>query len=82
MIQVVCAVRDRVSGEFAQPIFELNEDTAKRSFAIAVKSGNSLLSSAPEDFELHLIGSYDTSSGIILGCQDEILCRGTDYAEV
>lgn len=64
MIYGVFAVRDSRIG-YLTPTVEPNETAAQRNFAHAVLRGDSLLSSFSQDFDLYLIGRYDTDCGEI-----------------
>lgn len=60
----VYAMRDNLSG-FMAPTVEVNDAVAMRNFEHAVLSGDSLLSSHPEDYSLCCIGTYDTETGYL-----------------
>ena len=54
------AIRDVVTELFAPPFLAENDNTAIRTFETSRQK-----QPFPQDYELYLIGSYDTSSGII-----------------
>lgn len=57
------AVYDRKAESYAQPFFAPNHAVAIRNFEGAVRSGNSQLSTHPEDFSLWHLGEYDDEQG-------------------
>lgn len=63
----IFAIRDQKSDQFGNPMFLVSQGQAVRSVADEIntsdKKGN-VLASHPADFELFVLGSYDTDTGI------------------
>ena len=57
------AIYDKKALSFATPFFAVNDDVAMRSFEDLVRDRRSLVSQHPEDFALHLVGSFEPESG-------------------
>lgn len=57
------AIYDKKALSFATPFFAVNDDVAMRSFEDLVRDRRSLVSQHPEDFALHLVGSFDPEIG-------------------
>lgn len=59
----VYSVRDVQVG-FNQPMTDINDQCAKRNFAMAINNPhNDIMSYSPKDFDLFRIGEFDTESG-------------------
>lgn len=71
------AVRDVHVG-FNAPLTDINDNTAKRSFAYSVNNGSdSLMNFAPKDYDLYKIAEFDTESGHIESLEVPVLvCSG------
>ena len=81
----LCAVRYNKAVLFWQPQAQTNEETAKRDFAMMVRSSDlrSQVGFAPEDFDLYLLGEFDTVSGEIVSLKvPEFICNGASFKEV
>lgn len=84
MKYLVCSIRDIVHHEFNGLNLELSEASAIRNFQSALASSSmkseGLLFSHPGDFELWIVGEFDSESGS-LGVFDSnvFLMRGDDY---
>jgi len=63
MIYYVCAVRDRATDVYGQPMFVAHVAAALRIFGDEINGSQSMLSRHPEDFDLYLLGEYDDASG-------------------
>lgn len=70
-------IRDIKATDFGIPVIDINDETAKRSFAIRLHNDNSL-SFRPSDYELYSIGEYDTETGHIESCFPEFICTGDE----
>lgn len=57
------AIYDKKALSFATPFFAVNDDVAMRSFEDLVRDRRSIVSQHPEDFALHLVGSFELESG-------------------
>lgn len=76
----IYGVRDKVAASFGAPFTAVNDDVAKRQFAFAFNDKNSILATCPGDYELHLLAYMDNETGVIEGCPDVIIDRGSNYA--
>lgn len=67
MKYLVCSIRDLATHEYKGLTLEPNEYSALRSFESSVLTSynrnEGLLFSHPEDFELQVLGEFDSSSG-------------------
>lgn len=67
MKYLVCSVRDLATHEYKGLTLEPNEYSALRSFQSSVHTScnrnEGLLFSHPEDFELHVLAEFDSSTG-------------------
>jgi hypothetical protein len=78
MIVSLFSVKDKVSDTFGKILEQNNNAEAMRSFSDIVKNPESVISKHPQDYDLYLVGTFDTSSGItdqIITC----LANGADY---
>lgn len=72
----VFAIRDAKSG-FGTLLIETNEATAKRNFAYSLQNG--VQRYAARDFDLYMIGEYNTESGeFTQGGLPEFVISGED----
>lgn len=60
----VFAIYDSKSKAFSQPFYAINEEVAIRNFASAIADPKTELNKHPEDFSLHLLGTFDDGLGI------------------
>lgn len=60
----VYSVRDVHVG-FNQPMTDLNDNVAKRNFALAINNNDSMRF-APKDYDLYKIGDFDTDTGLLI----------------
>lgn len=58
------AIRDCYTG-FMTPQVDSNNETAKRNFAMAVNNNPGVLGFRPGDYDLYMIGTYDTENGFL-----------------
>lgn len=65
MIKTICALFDSKAKYFHDPITAHAKGEAVRSFTDAANNLETDIGKHPEDFSLHVIGHYDTSSGSI-----------------
>jgi hypothetical protein len=66
MIKQLLSLFDSKTGHFADPITVLSKGEALRSFADAANNPESDINKHPEDFSIHVIGQFDTTSGSIM----------------
>lgn len=81
MIVNVYSIRDYKSG-FNAPTFENNDAVAMRNFANACMQKGSVLSNFSDDFELWLIGKFDTENGQLTVDNIELfkpICKASDF---
>lgn len=83
MKRVICAVFDSAVQAFGQPIFCRSIGEGLRSFADEInrKGADHMLSAHPEDYVLHLLGTFDDESGDFDGSDGRVLARGQDVLE-
>lgn len=81
MMHVVCAVLDRKAKSYGPPLMFQNVDIARRMAQglMANRSGGSDLDKYPEDFDLYLIGEFDTDTGVIGGGTPQYLFTFSDF---
>lgn len=60
----IYSMRDKHTG-FVSPTFDLNDQSAARNFSMALTTSGGVLGFAPSDFDLYLLGTFDTDSGVI-----------------
>lgn len=63
MIYKVFSVYDSKARSYSRPFYAINEEIAVRMFASAIDDPESQLGKHPADFSLHLLGSFDDSTG-------------------
>lgn len=86
---IIISVKDKLTGEFMQPVHVHNTDEAKRLFKYQLES-TPIWKQNPEQFELYDLGLFDTNSGNIIGNDEkfssemapiihpELIYKGTD----
>lgn len=67
MIYLICSVFDRKAGVYARPFVTPNKAMARRSFEAARQDSSTELSKFPEDFSLHVLGSFNDETGEVSG---------------
>lgn len=78
MIVNVYSMRDAKVG-YLSPTFELNDAIAIRNFKFALSDSKTVIGANVGDFDLYRIGSFDTDTGRILGCEPpEFVYHGTE----
>lgn len=80
MINQVFAIRDKHAG-FGTPFVDTNEYTAKRGFAMAINNNNSssIMAFAPSDYDLYLVGTWNTENAKFTPCDNNLpvlICNG------
>lgn len=73
---IVCAVRDRATDGFGQPIFVPHVGVAIRSFSDEINRSESALNAHPEDYDLYSIGHYNDASALIEASATSLLISG------
>lgn len=72
----IFSIYDTKSQTYGRPFFERNQQTALRSVRMVVNNPTSenQYNKYPQDFELHVIGTYDDETGVLEGHKPEKLC--------
>lgn len=70
------SIKDTVAGVCMSPYTSVNNETAKRNFAKVCASVD-----YSDDFQLFKVGTYDTDTGKVEGCEPEFICNGGDIVE-
>lgn len=77
---VITDIRDSVADRYLGIQLANNVAEAIRSFEITVEtlseSKDSILGARPCDFDLYVLGQYDTNTGIIDAVEPECICTG------
>lgn len=76
----IFSIRDRQLDTFMSPFFAPARGAAVRSFVDEVKRDGSPMSQHPEDYSLHLIGSFDDVTSSIQSHAPEQIALASDYA--
>lgn len=80
-MQKIYAIHDITAEVFTSPFYAINDATASRIFANAVRAPGSSIYDNPEDFRLYCIGVYNEQTGDILPHEKhEFISRASDYA--
>lgn len=83
MIYLVSSIYDRRSKSFSFPTCSVNKEVLLRNTKILVTDGQTLISKYPEDFDLYVLGTFDSDTGVIdykveclgsLGGESNVLC--------
>lgn len=70
---IVTSINDKMTG-FMLPSFHQNKEQAIRSFEYDIKSPEmSLIKANPTDFNLQVVGTYDTETGVLEPSKIEII---------
>lgn len=79
MKKFIFAIRDNKTS-FMDPFVDVSEESAKRGFFFALSNRpDSIMSYSPADFDLFLVGSFDTESGLISPYKvAEFIANGVD----
>lgn len=77
MIYPVFCIRDIKVG-FGQPVIHMSDMVAKRDFGFKINSPGSIMEYSPSDFELYLVGKFDTDSGKLEPMIPAYICNGKD----
>lgn len=83
MIKVLTAVKDEVSNLFMEVQEAPTTATAIRNFSLICQNENyKVIQKNPKDFNLYLIGNYDTENGKIIGRdKPEVIAEATEFIE-
>lgn len=73
MNSVLCLIFDKVASQYTAPLCFTNEDCAKRYFIGKFKSDPDI-----SDYELYLIGSYNSDNGVVVVGEKVLLMKGCD----
>ena len=72
------AVRDAKTEVFGQPIFQMSQSQAERSFETALLNPNDPMHQYPEDYALFEVGVYDDNNGGLQGLQPRQIITGLE----
>lgn len=64
MIFKVCSVRDRATDTYGNPFFVVALGQAVRGFSDEVNNPESALNKHPDDYDLYVLGDYESESGL------------------
>lgn len=80
MILSIFAVRDRATDQFGTPMFLVSAGQAIRSFSDEINRADkeSQLFNHSEDFDLYLLGTYDSDSGTFVTKSPSQVAIGKD----
>lgn len=79
-MNVICSVYDQKARFFSAPFTSSTEETAVRDFARAVSDSRSMADKFPQDYELHLLGTFNELTGEIVPASiPKLLAKGADY---
>lgn len=73
-------MKDNITG-FTTPTFELNDNVAIRNFKFALNNKDSLLYANAKDFDLYMLGVFDSEKGEITPCLPTIVVTGSSVIE-
>lgn len=66
MIMNVYSVKDSLT-EFKSPFIARSDAEAERAFSNLVNADRNEISMSPQYYDLYLLGTYDTDTGLIVG---------------
>lgn len=79
----ICTILDERVGSYMRPMILRSRGEAMRLFQDSLKHPeNTTMRAHPEDFALYYLGSFDDETGIVVGVDPELLCRGKDFADL
>lgn len=72
------AIRDKYRG-FMQPAMDMDDNAAKREFAIAINNSPQGMGYAPRDFDFYKVATFDNVSGRVDPVDPiEFICNGQE----
>lgn len=73
----VYSLFDRASSAFGGPVLAVNDALMRRSLSelLVEDQGRSNLSRYPDEFDVYLIGTFDTDTGALVAQAPQHLCR-------
>lgn len=75
------SIRDLLTG-FTGVSVDINDASARRNFAHAVNRSDSLFNTHPEHYVLYKVGDFDSSTGVIVPCDHQIITDASNEKEV
>lgn len=69
---------DAKANTYSSPFFSPTTEAAKRDFGLLCNDGKSLQSQFPADFDLYLVGEYDTFTAVFRPVDRVHLANGVD----
>lgn len=78
MKYLVFAIRDRATDQFGNPMVLVNQGQAIRSFSDEVNrdAADNMLCKHSDDFDLYMLGSYNSDSGLFETGVPEMIAIG------
>lgn len=73
----VYSIYDKIADEYSLPFFNVKEQLAVRDFSAVVNMDGSKIKDNPDDFELFLVGSFDTESACFDDLENSFVCNAT-----
>lgn len=81
MIMRMYSIEDSTAGEFGQPGPMTNDNVAIRSFGQLINEPGSMMYSKPEDFNMYYVGTFETTTGTMIGELPKKLVNGASLKE-
>lgn len=78
---IVASVFDRQSRQYSAPFTSFTQDTATRDFIRAVRDSKGHPDKFPQDYELFMLGRFDSDTGECVMDKPHFLARGADFIE-
>ncbi len=72
------SVFDQASGLYSPPVYELSDDTARRSFGQLAQNAEHPIGQHPKDYTLFRVGIFDDVNGKMHDEQNESLCTALE----
>lgn len=74
-LRIYCIYDARAEAHLT-PFFYANDSMANRAFSNIIKDDNHPFSKTPEDYDLVVVGEFDSSTGGITPVQPTVICAG------
>lgn len=81
MEKLLISVRDSKAESWSAPFTADNKAVALREFGTLVQDGRTLVGQHPADFDLFVVGIFDTSLGEVESMDSEHLANGLDFVK-
>lgn len=80
MNYVLCSIYDRIAHNYGAPSCEVNKEVFMRKVKDLLRNDERFYANAA-DYELHIIGSFDSITGVIVPSQPDFICSMEDLKE-